>query len=69
VYLFASSLAAALFGEMRVLARWGGRVRTVAFLSILKSFWRQHRRETSGRILALTKSFCSLRAEVLAGWQ
>jgi hypothetical protein len=30
-----SSLAAALFGEMRVLARWGGWVRTVAFLNIL----------------------------------
>ena len=37
MYLLTSSLAAALLGEMRVLARWGGRVRTVAFLSILSA--------------------------------
>jgi general secretion pathway protein J len=36
MYLFAFSLAAALFGELRVLARWGGRVRTKAFLNILR---------------------------------
>jgi len=32
---FASSLAAALAVELRVLARWGGRVKTKAFLRIL----------------------------------
>lgn len=30
-----SSLAAALVGEMRVLARWGGWVRTMVFLNIM----------------------------------
>ena len=33
----ASTLAAALIGEMRVLARWGARVRTKTFLHIRKS--------------------------------
>ena len=35
MYLLTSSLAAALVGEMRVLARWDGRVRTTVFLNIL----------------------------------
>ncbi len=35
MYLLVSSLTAALFGEMRVLACWGGWVKTVAFLNIL----------------------------------
>lgn len=33
----ASTLAAALIGEMRVLARWGAWVRTKTFLNIRKS--------------------------------
>ena len=36
VYLLASSLAAALHAERRVLARQGGRVKSLAFLSILR---------------------------------
>jgi hypothetical protein len=35
MYLIASSLAAALPVERRVLARWGGRVKTTAFLNSL----------------------------------
>ena len=37
MYLLASSLVAALFGERRVLARGGGRVRTKAYLNILRT--------------------------------
>jgi hypothetical protein len=36
MYLLASSLVAALLGEMRVLARWDGRVKTKACLRILQ---------------------------------
>jgi hypothetical protein len=36
MYPLASSLVAALGGEMRVLARRGGRVRTKVFLNILR---------------------------------
>ena len=39
MYLLASSFAAALLGEKRVLARWGGRVRVKAFLNILFVFF------------------------------
>ncbi len=37
MHLLASSLPAVLFGEMRVLARRGGWVRTMAFLNICGS--------------------------------
>jgi len=36
IILRVADLAAALFGEMRVSARWGGRVRTKAFLTTLR---------------------------------
>jgi len=38
VCLLASSLAAALFGEMRVSARRGGRVRMKVFLNTLREY-------------------------------
>jgi hypothetical protein len=48
----ASSLAAALLGEMRVLARRGGRVRTEAVLSILKLLWRECHTKRSHSLVA-----------------
>ena len=36
MYLLGPSLAAALVGEMLVLARWAGRVRTETFLNTLQ---------------------------------
>ena len=57
MYLLASSLAAVLFGEMRVLARWGERVRTTAFLTILRAIWIRSMTSTMSRASGIKTVF------------